>query len=69
MPDYNTISLKQLRENKKWSQQDVAEKLGITRQQYDKYEKKVHKPTSKNMKLLADIFEQELASIVMCFYK
>jgi len=69
VPDYKTISLKQLRDKKNWSQQDVAEKLGITRQQYDKYEKQVHKPTSKNMKRLADIFEEELASIVMCFYK
>jgi transcriptional regulator with XRE-family HTH domain len=69
VPDYKTISLKQLREKKNWTQQDVADKLGITRQQYDKYEKQVHKPTAKNMQRLAEIFEEQLASIVMCFYK
>lgn len=69
MPEYEKLTLKQLRERKKWSQQEVANRLGITRQQYDKYEKQIHRPTSKNMKLLADVFEEKLASIVMCFYK
>lgn len=69
MPTYKKLDLKKLRQKKGYSQQNVADRLGITRQQYDKYEKKKHRPTVENMRKLAQAFDQKLVSIVMYFYE
>jgi transcriptional regulator with XRE-family HTH domain len=56
--------LKSLREEKDYSQEDLAKKLGISRQTYIKYENLEGKPTLEVVKQLAKLFEVDYSCII-----
>ena len=68
MPHYENIHLRDLREAKGLTQQQVADYLGVVRQQYSKYELRSMKPNIRVMEKLATLFDVNLASIVMYYY-
>ncbi|MCY9411989.1 helix-turn-helix domain-containing protein, partial [Bacillus haynesii] len=45
------------RENKKWSQEKAAEKVGITKSVLSNYERDYRDPDTKTLKRLSDIYE------------
>ncbi|KAA6449653.1 MULTISPECIES: helix-turn-helix domain-containing protein [Bacillus] len=49
--------LKIARENKKWSQEKAAEKVGITKSVLSNYERDYRDPDTKTLKRLSDIYE------------
>lgn len=49
--------LKLARENKKWSQEKAAEKVGITKSVLSNYERDYRDPDTKTLKRLSDIYE------------
>ncbi|HIY57283.1 MAG TPA: helix-turn-helix transcriptional regulator [Candidatus Tetragenococcus pullicola] len=51
------IRIKELRKEKKYTQQEVADKLGITRPAYTAYETGKRKPDFDTLKVLASLFE------------
>jgi len=53
----DTTRLERLRKEKKKSQKDVSEYLGITRQGYGNYEKGVTEPDHSTLNKLADYFD------------
>lgn len=53
----NNLRLKQLRKERKLTQTDVANVLGITYQAYAHYEKGRHQPDPQSLKKLADFFD------------
>ncbi|MEC0490212.1 helix-turn-helix domain-containing protein [Bacillus licheniformis] len=56
--------LKKLRSNKKMSQQEVANYLGITRQAYGKYEKENAQPDFESLKKLSSLFEVSIDYLI-----
>ncbi len=53
-----------LKNGKPWTQQDVADELGITYQSYQAYELGKAYPTLKNFLKLAELFDVSLDSLV-----
>jgi transcriptional regulator with XRE-family HTH domain len=49
--------LTELRKNKRWSLQYIADRLGIAKSTYSGYESGYREPSLEAMKLLADLFE------------
>lgn len=56
--------LRKLREQKGWSQMDVAYQLGISQPAYNKWEAGQAKPTLPNLQKLAEIFEFDFLDLV-----
>ncbi|MBO1000542.1 helix-turn-helix transcriptional regulator [Bacillus sp. SD075] len=56
--------LKKLRSNKKMSQQQVADYLGISRQAYGKYEKDNAQPDFNSLKNLSSLFEVSIDYLI-----
>ncbi len=54
-----------LRKQSKFSQEYVAEQLGISRQAVSKWEKDITKPDTKNTVLLAELFNSSVEYILM----
>ena len=54
-----------LRKQMKYSQEYVAEKLGISRQAVSKWEKDITKPDTKNIILLADLFNSSVEYLLV----
>lgn len=53
-----------LREQKGWTQEELAEKLGITRAALSHYEKNRRKPDFETLTTLADLFEVSIDFLV-----
>ncbi|KML36369.1 helix-turn-helix domain-containing protein [Cytobacillus firmus] len=53
------IRLKKEREKRKWSQKEVAEKIGITNAVLSNYERDYRDPDTETLKKLADLYEVE----------
>lgn len=56
--------LRKLREQKGWSQMDVAYQLGISQPAYNKWAAGQAKPTLPNLQKLAEIFEVDFLDLV-----
>ncbi|MEC3876719.1 helix-turn-helix domain-containing protein [Chryseobacterium salviniae] len=56
--------LRKLREQKGWSQMDVAHQLDISQSAYNKWEAGQAKPTLPNLQKLAEIFEVDFLDLV-----
>jgi len=56
--------LKELRKRNNWTQQEIAEKLKITRSAYAHYEKNRKTPTIETLKMLADIYQTSIDYLV-----
>jgi transcriptional regulator with XRE-family HTH domain len=56
--------LRKLREQKGWSQMDVAHQLSISQPAYNKWEAGQAKPTLPNLQKLAEIFEVDFLDLV-----
>lgn len=52
-----SANLKRLRNRKQWTQQQVSEKLGVTRPAYTAYEKGTRTPDANMLGKIADLFE------------
>ncbi|MBQ0057323.1 MAG: helix-turn-helix transcriptional regulator [Bacteroidales bacterium] len=52
--------VKQLRTERGWSQQDVADRLGVNKQTISQYERGIRKPLFDTAEQLADIFHVDL---------
>lgn len=52
--------VKQLRTERGWSQQDVADRLGVNKQTISQYERGIRKPLFDTAEVLADIFHVDL---------
>ena len=50
-------NLKVLRESNGYTQQQVADKIGVTQQAIQKYETQKNEPDINTLKMLADVFE------------
>ena len=57
--------LKELRQNRGWSQGQLAKKIGGDLQRVSKYEQGVNRPPSEMMIKLADIFEVSLDYLML----
>lgn len=57
--------LKSLREEKKFSQQQIADFLGISKSLYCKYEKSNRTPDLEKLKILANFYDVELRSLIL----
>ncbi|NMR35909.1 helix-turn-helix transcriptional regulator [Chryseobacterium aquaticum] len=55
--------LKQLRQNKNWSQADVAYKLDVSQPAYNKWETDQTKPSLDNLGKIAEVFEIEIQDL------
>ncbi|KMQ61282.1 hypothetical protein ACM39_17860 [Chryseobacterium sp. FH2] len=56
--------LRKLREQKGWSQMDVAHQLDISQSAYNKWEAGQAKPTLQNLQRLAEIFEADFYELI-----
>lgn len=56
--------LRRLREQKGWSQMDIAHQLDISQSAYNKWEAGQTRPTLSNLQKLADIFEVDFLDLV-----
>ncbi|GAA4150648.1 hypothetical protein GCM10022217_03800 [Chryseobacterium ginsenosidimutans] len=56
--------LRKLREQKGWSQMDVAHQLDISQSAYNKWEAGQAKPTLQNLQKIAEIFEIDFIDLV-----
>lgn len=56
--------LRRLREQKGWSQMDVAHQLDISQSAYNKWEAGQAKPTLQNLQKIAEIFEVDFMDLV-----
>jgi len=56
-------NIKRLRELKKWSQHDLASKIGGSFQQISKYERGENAPGSKKLNQLAELFGVEVSEL------
>ncbi|MBQ7266555.1 MAG: helix-turn-helix domain-containing protein [Firmicutes bacterium] len=56
--------LKELREKKKFSRKDVAEKIGITARTVSNWERGVSKPNKKNLTLLSKCFDVSINTLL-----
>lgn len=52
--------VKQLRTERGWSQQEVADRLGVNKQTISQYERGIRKPLFDTAEVLADIFHVDL---------
>ncbi|WP_271401546.1 helix-turn-helix domain-containing protein [Salinicoccus roseus] len=52
-----SANLKRLRNRRQWTQQQVSEKLGVTRPAYTAYEKGTRTPDANMLGKIADLFE------------
>lgn len=68
MPHYNLIDLRELRNQRGWTQEVVAQRLGLKRQAYSRYELKTHRPKDNLINEIADLFEVERAEVILYFY-
>ncbi len=57
-------NLKQIRKNKKISQEELAEKLGVSRQSISKWETGENFPSMQNIMCLCDIFKCKINNLV-----
>ena len=57
-------NLKRLRENAKLSQKDLAERIGMTAQSYNNYEKRGYNPTPEMLVKLAKALNTDLNTLV-----
>lgn len=55
--------LKQLRQDRNWSQADVAYKLDISQPAYNKWETDQSKPTLAHINKIAEVFEIEIQDL------
>lgn len=56
--------LRKLREQKGWSQMDVAHQLDVSQSAYNKWETGQAKPTLPNLQKLAEIFEVDFLDLI-----
>lgn len=60
-------NIKRLREHKKWSQGELAKKIGGTFQQISKYERGENAPGSMKLNQIAEILEVSVAELTQKF--
>lgn len=58
-----TFSIKELRARKGWTQQQTAEKIGVSTQTYNAWEKDISNVGIGKVIALADLFEVSLSQI------
>lgn len=58
-----TFSIKELRARKGWTQQQTAEKIGVSTQTYNAWEKDISNVGISKVIALADIFDVTLSQI------
>lgn len=58
-----TVSMAELRKEKKMTQKDLAEKIGLTKGAIGMYETGKRTPSLKNAKIIANYFEVSLEDI------
>lgn len=56
--------IRKLREQKGWSQMDVAHQLDVSQSAYNKWEAGQSKPTIENLQKLAEIFEVDFIDLL-----
>ena len=63
------MKLKELRKNKKMTQEEVSKYLNIARSTYNGYEQNISEPTIETLSKLADLYEVSLDQLVGREYK
>lgn len=58
------INIKRLREAKGYSQELVAEKLGVSRQAVSKWENNISEPSTENLRNISILFDVEIESLI-----
>ena len=58
------VKLRQLRQNKNWSQQDIAHRLNISQPAYNKWETDMAKPNMNNLAKLSEILEVDVYELL-----
>ena len=58
-----TFSIRELRARKGWTQKDVAERVGVSPQTYNAWEKDISNVGVRKVMALADLFEVPLSQI------
>ena len=58
------MKLKELRKNKKMTQEEVSKYLNIARSTYNGYEQNISEPTIETLSKLADLYEVSLDQLV-----
>ena len=58
------VKLRQLRQNKNWSQQDIAHRLNISQPAYNKWETDMAKPNMNNLAKLSEILEVDIYELL-----
>ena len=61
-------TLKELRARKNYTQQDMADKLGVSRQRYIEIEKKPSKVSCEKMQVIAEILHVKIGDIFLQDY-
>lgn len=60
----NIERIKSLREDKSLYQKDIAQKLNITQQQYNKYELEINSIPIEKLNILADFYETSIDYLI-----
>ena len=58
------VKLRQSRQNKNWSQQDIAHRLNISQPAYNKWETDMAKPNINNLAKLSEILEVDIYELL-----
>lgn len=69
MPYYETVDLRTLRQQRGWTQRQVAKMLGLKPAAYNRYELKVNKPREELIAEIAKLFDVKFLEVVLFFYQ
>ena len=69
IPESRLFSLKQLREAKNYSQQAMAEALGVSQAQYARIEQGIRQPTISQLHCIAVLYETSMDFVFHCFFR
>jgi transcriptional regulator with XRE-family HTH domain len=58
------LIIRQLRRSKNWTQDDLADRLGVKKQMVSHYETGTNKPNVEKLKQIAEIFDVELSTLL-----
>jgi transcriptional regulator with XRE-family HTH domain len=59
-----STKIRRLREQKGWSQMDIAHRLDISQAAYNKWEAGQTKPTMENLQKLAEVFDVDFVDLI-----